>query len=232
MTRSKRASFRGGQRIGVTAANARSASSVRHMDARSVAPEAAIVGRTALNEATDDRLVSLAARGRQDAWTVIVERHLTSLVGYAWYVLHDRAEAEDIAQETFMRLLDKVATWRPDEASLRTWLHRVATNLCIDKRRKLSHLIRQPFRNLDEVADQSTLEADIGRAHAVARALARLPRRQRFAIVLAHYQSFNNPEVAQIMDTTIESVESLLTRARRELRRTLGPIVDDLLEDV
>ncbi len=231
MTRSRKANSRNAGCIDATAVSVRPGSTARPLDSRNLVRDAAIVGRSALAGATDDRLVALAARGQQAAWAAIVERHLASLVGYAWYVLNDRAEAEDVAQETLIRLLDKVGSWRPDEAHLRTWLHRVATNLCIDKKRKLGRLVRLPLQRLEEVPDRSTLEVDIGRARVVAGALARLPRRQRFAIVLAHYQGFSNPEVAQVMNTTVDSVESMLARARRELRRTLEPIIDQLLEE-
>ena len=75
------------------------------------------------------------AAGDRRAWTRLVERHLSAVVGYAWHLLDSHAEAEDVAQETFVRLLSKVGQWQPGGASLRAWLYRVATNLCIDQRR-------------------------------------------------------------------------------------------------
>ena len=225
--RSNRASFRSG----AAAISARSSQPVRHLGARDAGrSKPPVDNRASFANASDDRLIARAARGEQLAWAAIVERHLSSLVGYAWYVLQDRSEAEDIAQEAFVRLFNKAADWRPNEANVRTWLHRVTTNLCIDRKRSLRRLIRQPDFKLEEIPARETLEADVSRANAVGRALALLPPRQRVAIVLAHYQGFSNPEAAQIMGTSVESVESLLARARRALRRTLGPIVEELLE--
>ena len=187
----------------------------------------------ALSTAPDDRLLRLAAEGEQAAWAVLVERHLPGLVRYAWHLLHDRGEAEDAVQDAFVRLLAKAPAWRPDGpdgASLRTWLHRVVTNLCIDRKRRwlrLAHLTRRPP---DGAGGAPALEDEVGRRHAVARALRSLPRRQRVALVLVHYQGFSNPETAAIMGTTTASVEALLTRARRRLRELLAPHLRDLLE--
>lgn len=186
-----------------------------------------------LSTAPDDRLLRLAAQGEQAAWAVLVERHLPGLVRYAWYLLHDRAEAEDAAQDAFVRLLAKAPAWRPDApdgASLRTWLHRVVTNLCIDRKRRWLRLAHPARRPPDGTGDAPALEDEVGRRHAVARALGSLPRRQRVALVLVHYQGFSNPEAAVIMRTTTASVEALLARARRRLRELLAPHLRDLLE--
>ena len=188
-----------------------------------------------LSTASDDRLLHLAAQGEQAAWAVLVERHLPGLVRYAWYLLHDRGEAEDAVQDAFVRLLAKAPAWRPDGpdapdgATLRTWLHRVVTNLCIDRKRRWLRLAHPALRPLDG-AGAPALEDEVGRRHAVARALRRLPRRQRVALVLVHYQGFSNPEAAAIMRTTTASVEALLGRARRRLRELLAPHLRDLLE--
>ncbi len=183
-----------------------------------------------LSQAGDDTLIALAASGNQAAWAAIVERHLSSLVGYSWYVLQESGEAEDVAQEAFVRLLGKAPDWRPGEASLSTWLHRVVTNLCIDRKRSLRRFINDACARLETVPERGSLEADVSRAKSVERALAKLKPRQRAAIVLAHYQGFSNPEIAQIMGSSVEAVESLLARARRSLRETLGPVVAELLE--
>ena len=186
-----------------------------------------------LSTASDDHLLHLAAQGEQAAWAVLVERHLPGLVRYAWHLLHDRGEAEDAVQDAFVRLLAKAPAWRPDGpdgASLRTWLHRVVTNLCIDRKRRWLRLAHPALRPLDGAGGAPGLEDEVGRRHAVARALRRLPRRQRVALVLVHYQGFSNPEAAAIMRTTTASVEALLARARRRLRELLAPHLHDLLE--
>ncbi len=73
--------------------------------------------------AADDALILQAQAGDRRAWGALVDRHLNAITGYAWYMLGDQGDAEDVAQETFLRLMGKVGTWQPDGgASLKTWL--------------------------------------------------------------------------------------------------------------
>jgi RNA polymerase sigma-70 factor (ECF subfamily) len=139
-------------------------------------------------------------------------------------MLNDRAEAEDVAQETMLRLWRMAPDWRADGAALGTWLYRVASNLCIDRLRRRRGA---PADAAPEVADaspgaQARLEA-ADRAAALGAALARLPERQRLAVVLRHLEERPNPEVAAILEISVEAVESLLARARRALAAELVP---------
>jgi RNA polymerase sigma-70 factor (ECF subfamily) len=182
---------------------------------------------------SDDALILQVAAGDQGAWRQLVSRHLASLVAQAWYVLGDRAEAEDVAQETFVRLMQKARDWEPGGAQLRSWLYRVALNLCIDRKRSSW----RP-RPLDDAAERSDGDDPAGRmAHrmdlerAVAAALDQLTERQRTAIVLVHYQGFTNYEAAEMLDTSVDALESLLSRARRIIRAALEAESGDLLGD-
>ncbi len=186
--------------------------------------------RPDLSGETDDDLLGQFTDGNQAAWRVLVDRHLASVHGYAWYMLNDHAEAEDVAQETFLRLLKKAPDWQPGGAKLKTWLYRVAINQCIDRRRAIRP---QPLEDADGAADPAnghgSMERGLDLARNVDAALQRLGRRQRTAIVLVHYQGFTNGETADLLDTTVEAVESLLARARRALRQDLAPVANDLL---
>ncbi len=179
----------------------------------------------------DDDLVRRIGQGDTAAWQALIDRHMTRLVGFAWHVLGDRADAEDVAQEALIRLMRKAPDWKPGGAKVRSWLYRVATNLCIDIKRKV-----RPGQ-LDEnlpIAEQGTGEGETDRRisieQSVRRALDLLPERQRVALVLVHYHGFSNPEAARMMDATVEAVESMLARGRRALRASLKPIAGDLLE--
>ena len=188
------------------------------------------VEEAALRSETDDELLDRFARGDDAAWRVLVDRHLRSVHGYAWYMLNDHAEAEDVAQETFVRLLGKAPDWQPGGARLRTWLYRVAINMCIDRRRAIRP---EPLENAADGPDFATGDAHMDHRLDLARnveaALQRLGERQRTAIVLVHYQGFTNAETAALLDCSVEAVESLLARARRALRQSLAPVADDLL---
>ncbi len=167
---------------------------------------------------------SLVARvGAEDAaaFAILIDLHLGPILNFANRILSDLSEAEDISQETFLRLWKNAERWRPD-AKLTTWLHRVAYNLCMDRLRKT-----RPAQ-LDEVPEQidggdspSTTLIKGQTAEIVAVAVDDLPARQRTAITLVHFQELTNIEAAAIMDVSVDALESLLARGRRKLRGEL-----------
>ena len=180
----------------------------------------------------DDALMAQVAAGDLQAWPSLVNRHLRGVVAYAWTILGDGAEAEDVAQETFVRLMRKAPDWQPGAARLRTWLLRVATNLCIDRRRMYRP---ECLDSAGDVAaeghgEQITVRR-MAHTRAVGDALARLPERQRTAVTLVHYHGLSNIEAATVLAVSVDAVESLLSRGRRSLRTYLAPVVSELLED-
>ncbi len=178
----------------------------------------------------DDALIRCVAAGDASAWPHLVQRHLAPLVALGWRVLGDRAEAEDVAQEVFIRLLAKAPNWEPGGAALRTWLTRVAVNLCIDRRRARR---TTPLDDMPEPPDPATDEAVVARrldlARKVRAALHKLPERQLVAMTLVHYQGFSNREAAALLDVSVDALESLLARGRRSVRKQLEDIAADLL---
>ncbi len=182
--------------------------------------------------ADDDALIRRIAAGDSSAWPQLAQRHLGPLVGLAWRILGDRAEAEDVAQEVFVRLLAKVPTWEPGGAALRTWLSRVAINLCIDRRRARR---TTPLDDLPEPRDPTADEAVVARRFDMARkiraALHKLPERQAIAMTLVHYQGFSNREAAAVLDISVDALESLLARGRRAMKKDLSSVAQDLLGD-
>lgn len=178
----------------------------------------------------DDGLIRRIADGDPAAWPILIDRHVAAIVGVAWYMLGDRAEAEDVAQESFVRLLGKVEGWRPGGPKLRTWLHRVAINLSIDRRRARRTVSLDSLADPDGVAViDPEIGARVDQRLTVGRALDELPEKQRLAMVLVYYQGFSNREAAELLDSSVEAVESLLARARRTLRQRLLADLPDLL---
>ncbi|MDH5749626.1 MAG: sigma-70 family RNA polymerase sigma factor [Rhodospirillales bacterium] len=179
-------------------------------------------------EVSDDELIVRAGSGDDAAWTALVHRHLRPVYGHAWYLLNDAAEAEDVAQETLLRLMKKSASWQPGGAKLKTWLFRVAINLCKDRRRA-----SRPAPFADAVDDgpglDPALDIALDQARLVRDALGQLTDKQRAAVTLVHYQGFSNPEAAEILELSVEALESLLSRARRALKEHLRPALPDLL---
>lgn len=177
---------------------------------------------TPAREADDAALIARASARDAQAFRVLVERHLPSLLGVARRMLRDEAEAEDVAQEALIRLWQQGAALELGAGGARPWLRRVVANLCIDR-------IRAGRRTdvTDEVPEQEVepdqlsglLEGDL--AQRVERALQSLPERQRLALTLFHYEGMSQVEVGSILGVSDEAVESLLSRARRALRSLL-----------
>ena len=178
-------------------------------------------------EDSDEALLVRVADGDPAAVRALVGRKLPRLLGLAQRMLGDPAEAEDVAQETFVRVWKQAPRWRPGEARFDTWLHRVTLNLCYDRlRRRREVTAEHPPEVVDEgPAPDRGLEAmDTGRR--VGEALAKLPDRQREAVVLCHDQELGNIEAAAVMGVTVEALESLLSRGRRSLRAALADLVE------
>ena len=175
----------------------------------------------------DFDLVVRAGRGDPAAAQALVARKLPRITALAARMLGDFAEAEDVAQETFLRAWKQAPKWREGSARFDTWLHRVAMNLCYDRlRRRRETPTAEPPEQTDTgfAPDRGLMAADVSRR--VGHALQSLPERQREAVVLSHYQEMGNVEAAEVMGVSVEAVESLLARGRRSLRAALTDLAD------
>ncbi|MFG5380696.1 RNA polymerase sigma factor [Yoonia sp. R2-816] len=168
---------------------------------------------------SDAALLVAFANGDGQAATDLAARLLPRVLAQATRMLSDHAEAEDVAQDAMMRLWKIAPDWRQGEAQVSTWMYRVVANLCTDRLRK-----RRGAMSLDQVAEPvdgtpsvtTRMQTDL-RMRALSDALARLPDRQAQAVALRHLEGLSNPEIAQIMDISVRSVESLTARGKRAL---------------
>jgi len=172
---------------------------------------------------TDDEGLMLAIQaGDAKAYEAAVHKHVKPISHFAFRMLGSSKDTEDITQETFLRLWTHADTWQSEKASVSTWLHRIAHNLCIDYLRRDKSGISSEYEDEHEGSDRpADAPEKTQQLDALKRALQELPERQRSAIVLSHYQGFSNKEIAQIMDITVDALESILARARRGLKAQL-----------
>lgn len=170
----------------------------------------------------DDDLVRRVGLGDPAAIQSMVARKLPRMMMLAQRMLGDAIEAEDVAQEVMLRAWKQAPRWTPGQARFDTWMHRVGMNLCYDRLRRRREIATDVLpERVDEgpAPDRGLLALETGLR--VEAAMAKLPDRQREAIVLCHYQEMGNIEAARVMDVSVEALESLLSRGRRGLRNAL-----------
>lgn len=175
---------------------------------------------------SDEALMARVAQGNEAAYRLLARRHLPGAVALARRILGNAADAEDVAQEALLRVWVNAPRWQPI-ALFRTWFRRVVVNLCLDRKR------RAPWVDLDAAGDiadpAATADAQIEqseRQQLVQKAIGELPARQRAAVTLTYGDGLSNAEVADILDTTVSAVETLLVRGKQHLRRALGRVID------
>ena len=172
----------------------------------------------------DAELLARFSKGDRAAALALTSRLAPVVFAQAFRMLGDRAEAEDVTQESLLRLWKAAPGWDATRAKITTWLYRVTSNLCIDCLRKSN---RNSGHDVPEVADETPsidrkLQAT-ARAQALQHALQTLPDRQRQAMILRHIEDLSNPEISDTMEISVEAVESLVSRGKRALASTLAP---------
>ncbi|MEM7745492.1 MAG: RNA polymerase sigma factor [Pseudomonadota bacterium] len=171
----------------------------------------------------DAELLVRFADGDQGAARALTENLLPGVMRQAFRMLGDQSEAEDVAQDAMLRLWKQAPDWRAGEAKVSTWLYRVVHNLCIDRIRKRRPQV--PVEDAPEPVDPNPSVLDRlaagEQSRMIAQAIATLPDRQRQALVLRHFEGMSNPEIGDALECSVEAVESLLARARRQLAKML-----------
>ena len=170
----------------------------------------------------DADLVLRVGEGDVSAYRELVERHGRKLHHYAIRLLRDASEAEDIVQETFLKLWQSAGDYAP-QARVTTWLHRIAHNLAVDRLRKRGRW--QPFEEDDAPpvsAEQPHRIDERQRAASLDLALSEIPERQRAALLLVYLHELSGREAAEVLGVSESALESLLARARRALKARLA----------
>ncbi len=181
---------------------------------------------------TDEELMLQFQRGDEACFRVLVDRHKQRIFNLTFRFLNGNQEAEDIAQEVFVKVFSAKDTYKP-AAKFTTWLYVVARNTCLQALRKRSSDVSLDERpeNRQEghyslVADgrqQGPCEAALSaeKQKKIGEALSRLPESQRLVILLKRYDDLSYEEIADIMSCSIQAVKSLLFRGRQAMKEFL-----------
>lgn len=182
----------------------------------------------------DDQLMVRIQEGDARAFRELMERHQGPLIGFFYRNTRDAQMAEDLAQETLLRVYDQSWDYLP-QGRFRGWMYRIGRNLLIDSVRKQSHdaLIRAVKGNhdADQVDAMARLAGEVlpPEVHAGHRELSKIvdelldeiPEEQRLTFTLHHYAGLSLPEVAEVMETSLPTTKSRLRLAREKLQEKL-----------
>jgi RNA polymerase sigma-70 factor (ECF subfamily) len=174
----------------------------------------------------DDReLIAAAARGDADAFTALVEKYQRRVLATAYRYIGEAPTAQDIAQEVFLKVWQKAGQFRR-ESGFSTWLYRIVVNQCLNYRRKRQSRREVPLEQdfLDDGADPDRELERERKSRLVREALQELPGRQRLALVLSQFDRCPYAQIAEMMGISRSSVESLIFRAKQNLKKRIMPL--------
>ena len=186
--------------------------------------------------AQDFTLMKQIAGGNESAFRALLTRHQDSVVGTVAKMLGNPSDAEDIAQQVFLRVWTHAKSYRPD-AKFTTYLFTITRNLVFNETRRRSRKKEIPLDTGDSSGnhepgddphrqpDASLLEAEL--RIAVDKAIASLPETQRLAVILRRYENLSYEEIAEVLELSVSAVKSQLFRARSSLREALAGYLSD-----
>jgi RNA polymerase sigma-70 factor, ECF subfamily len=174
---------------------------------------------SATETAREADLMKRLARGDRTAFGDVIRSHQQRVWAVAFRFTQRAADADDIAQETFLRLWKAAPTWEP-AARLSTWLYRVVANLCVDLHRRPVAVALPQEAEQNATPVSAALESQETAAR-VQQAIAALPERQRMAVILHRFEGLSYQEIAKTTGWGEAAIESLLGRAYASLRTQL-----------
>jgi RNA polymerase sigma factor (sigma-70 family) len=171
-----------------------------------------------LRAASDEKLIALTRRGRDDAFETLVERYRARLLAFCQHMLRSREDAEDVLQEVYVAALRAMRSDdRPIQA--KPWLYKIARNRSLNHMRRRVDVSVESMDSFEREAGESALEAVAGRERLreIVHDVHGLPESQRTALILREFDALSYQQIAETMDTTVPAVKSLLVRARMGL---------------
>ena len=185
---------------------------------------------------SDEELMSRIAQGDEQAFEILVYRHQKRILNLIYRFIGDRIRAEDVAQEVFLKVWRAAKDYKAG-AKFTTWVYRIVTNLCLDTLKSAYHKHSFVYReDIDESTDgknerssfaNSTLSPEdtliaTEESNRIFAALLELPTNQRLAVILNRFDGLSYGEISNVLECSISAVESLLVRAKKNLRGKLS----------
>ena len=181
-----------------------------------------------------EELMARIAKGDNDAFEILVNRHQTSVLNLIYRFIGDRTQAKDLAQEVFIRVWQAAKSYEP-KAKFTTWIYQITANLCFNelkssRRKKWFQFFRfgeDQENTIEEILiDPSPSPEELllsrEQSRRISDALQSLPDNQRLALILKRYDDLSYQEIAKILGCSVSAVESLLVRAKRSLQKNLA----------
>ena len=188
-----------------------------------------------LSDAQDKALMRRLAGGDDSALRELVEKYQRAVYGTLAKMLGDPVEAQDLAQQVFLRIYRAAGGYR-ETARFKTWMFTILRNLAFNEHRRRGRATHVPLDSEEgeprmDLPDQATPAADttLQKAEmmrAINRAILALPEQQRLAVILRRYDELSYEEIAAILKTSVPATKSLLFRARETLRRALNDYLE------
>lgn len=179
------------------------------------------------DNATDADIIDSVAAGDADAFETLVRKYERRVLSTAYRYVGDSTAAEDVAQEVFIKVWRNAKRFK-GKSSFSTWLYRIVVNQCLNYREKRKRAQTAPLNESIEAAGLSPDEEyeREKKNRLVRTAVDELPGRQRMALLLSKFEGRSYAEIAEIMKVSLSSVESLIFRAKQNLKSKLGPLIE------
>lgn len=176
---------------------------------------------------TDDSILAAAfASGDRDAFTMLYERYIRRIYDFVYYRTHHRQTAEDITQQVFVSVLERIAAFNPGRGTFSAWLHGIARNAVIDHYR--SHRVSLSIDDAWDLPDDTDVERDADtalRLREVRQVMRELTPKQREIVMLRLWHGYSFPEIAAIIGGTDDAAKMAFGRALKNIRSDLLPLV-------
>lgn len=195
----------------------------------------------------DDELMERYQKGDENAFTLLVRRHQKPLINFIARFINDRDNAEDLAQETFIRIFRAADRYKPGRASFKTWMYHIAKNLC---KNELRNRERRDKYRVDNVAQNRNAGSDEAEEidlienapadpryepevalerkelrNAIQKAIAELPEKYRLPLILRDLQGLSYEEISEALEIRLGTTKSRINRGRLMLKEKLKPFI-------